>query len=123
MDISISDMSSRKSHKTSPALTPAVFHILLALVEEDRHGLGIADAIEHASDGSMRLGPGTLYRSLKEMTHEGLVVEVAPRGEDPRRKFYRITAPGRKRLEAEALRYDRLVRVARGRNVLPERAP
>lgn len=117
-------MSTRKSDSALGALTPAAFHILLALAEEQRHGLGIADEVEHASDGAMRLGPGTLYRSLKELAAAGLVLEVraAQKGEDPRRKFYRITASGRRSLRAEAERYERWVRVARGRNVLPERA-
>lgn len=103
-------------------LKPAVFHILLALSEQNRHGLGIADEVADATDGAIRLGPGTLYRSLKEITLTGLVDEVpAPQqGEDPRRKFYRITAVGREVLKAEASRYAHIVEVARRRHVLPE---
>ena len=103
-------------------LKPAVFHILLTLSEDDRHGLGIADEVEEATSGAIRLGPGTLYRSLKEMTQDGFVREVAApaRDEDPRRKFYRITEAGREVLEAEASRYERIVEVARSRRVLPE---
>ena len=103
-------------------LKPAVFHILLALSEEDLHGLGIADEVEEATGGAMRLGPGTLYRSLKEMTRDGLVRDApAPaEDEDPRRKFYRITEAGREVLQAEASRYERIVEVARARQVLPE---
>ena len=103
-------------------LKPAVFHILLALSEQHRHGLGIADEVEASTAGSIRLGPGTLYRSLKEMTRDGLVEEAAPPGdgEDPRRKFYRITAAGSALLQSEASRYERIVEVARQRHVLPE---
>ena len=103
-------------------LKPAVFHILLALSEKSQHGLGIADRVERATDGAVRLGPGTLYRSLKEMTREGLVCEIpAPaEDEDPRRKFHRLTEAGRAVLEAEAMRYQRIVDVAKERQVLPE---
>jgi len=108
--------------ETDLPLKPAVFHILLALSEEHRHGLGIADEVEASTAGSIRLGPGTLYRSLKEMTRDGLVEEVPPpqRDEDPRRKFYSITNAGREVLRAEASRYEHIVEVARERHVLPE---
>lgn len=104
------------------AVRPAVFHILLALAREDLHGLGIAKAIDEATDGSMRLGPGTLYRSLKEMATQGLIDEVAapPGGEDPRRRFYSITDEGRATAGAEAGRLAKIVEVARKSRVLPE---
>ncbi|MFW6201824.1 MAG: PadR family transcriptional regulator, partial [Gemmatimonadota bacterium] len=78
------------------SLRPAVFHILLALAERDLHGLGIADWVEEATAGAVDLGPGTLYRSLKELAERGLVRETeAPEaGADPRRKYYAITAEG-----------------------------
>ncbi len=101
---------------------PAVFHILLALAREDLHGLAVAKAIDEATDGSMRLGPGTLYRSLKEMAGEGLIHDVeAPSGsEDPRRRFYRITEEGRALARVEAARLARIVEVARENHVLPD---
>lgn len=106
-----------------PLKTP-VFHILLALSERDLHGLGIADEVEDATDGVVELGPGTLYRSLKEMAERGLIREVeAPEEDaDPRRKYYRITAQGRNVVAAEAARFEQLVRVARERKLLPERS-
>lgn len=105
-------------------LRPAVFHILLALSTRDRHGLGIADAAEEASEGVLELGPGTLYRSLSEMTEAGLVRQVdAPEADaDPRRKYYRITATGRDVLAREASRLQRLVDTVRAHDVLPETA-
>lgn len=114
-------MPSTESQFDSP-LKPAVFHILLALSASAQHGLGIADAVEQATDGAVRLGPGTLYRSLKEMVRDGLVCEIpAPaEDEDPRRKFHQITESGRLVLEAEATRYQRIVEVAKERQVLPE---
>ena len=78
---------------STSSIRPAVFYILLALSREDLHGLGIVKAVDEATVGAVRLGPGTLYRSLKEMAASGLIEEVgAPVGsEDPRRRFYRIT--------------------------------
>lgn len=116
-------MSPESSQLTVPLRAP-VFHILLALSERDLHGLGIADEVERATDGAVDLGPGTLYRSLKEMTGLGLVSETpAPEdGADPRRKYYQITPAGRQVAAAEAARLERLVRVARERDLLPRGA-
>ena len=104
-----------------PMRTP-VFHILLALAREDLHGLGIAQSVDEATEGAVRLGPGTLYRSLKEMTRDGLIAEIeAPHaGDDPRRRYLRITESGRDAVRAEALRLERVVQVARDARVLPE---
>jgi DNA-binding PadR family transcriptional regulator len=114
-------MSSNNIDDALP-LKPAVFHILLVLANADHHGLGIADEVEAATAGAIRLGPGTLYRSLKEMTRDGLLREVPPpcEDEDPRRKFYRITENGRAVLLAEASRYQQIVEVAKQRAVLRE---
>ena len=106
-----------------PPLKPAVLHILLALTRGDLHGLGIADEALAASGGAVRLGPGTLYRSLDEMSGRGLVEKVASSPEDdPRRKYYRITDAGRELLQADVARLAKLVRYARDRDLLPERA-
>lgn len=104
---------------TSPLKTP-VFHILLALTEGDLHGLGIAEWVEDATRGAVELGPGTLYRSLKEMAARGLIDEVdAPvEDADPRRRYYAITPLGRDVVVEEAARLERLVQVARERNLL-----
>ena len=103
---------------------PPVFQILLALAEGPLHGLGIAERVESATDGAMALGPGTLYRSLKEMAGEGLIREVdAPeRDADPRRRYYALTPRGRRVAEEEAVRLERIVGVARARKLLPRRA-
>ena len=103
-------------------LRPAVFYILLALARGDLHGLGIAEAIDEATSGSVTLGPGTLYRSLKEMAADGLISEVtAPlAGDDPRRRFYALTDRGRSVVQVEAERLARIVEVARANQVLPE---
>jgi DNA-binding PadR family transcriptional regulator len=102
-------------------LRPAVFHILLALAGGELHGLGIAESVDEATTGSVKLGPGTLYRSLKEMVRDGLIGEVpAPsEGEDPRRRFYSISKRGRTLVQAEAERLAHIVDVARLNRVLP----
>lgn len=107
-----------------PSLKPAVFHILLALGDRDLHGLGIADRVEETTRGAVDLGPGTLYRSLKEMVQLGLIRETgSPEPDaDPRRRYYAITPLGRRSVAAEAARLERLVQVARERKLLPERA-
>lgn len=100
-----------------------VFHILLALAEGELHGLGIADWVATATEGAVDLGPGTLYRSLKEMTTRGLIRETDPpeADADPRRRYYAITPEGRDRVASEAVRLEHLVEVARARNLLPRR--
>lgn len=104
------------------ALRPAVFHILLALAREDLHGLGIAQAVDEATGGTVVLGPGTLYRSLKEMARDGLIhAAAAPTADDdPRRRFYGISERGREVVRAEAERLAGIVDVARRNRVLPE---
>ena len=103
-------------------LRPAAFNILLALAGADLHGLGIAQEVERITAGAMTLGPGTLYRSLKEMARDGLIREVgAPESDaDPRRKYYRATAAGRRVLAEQAARLELLVEAARARDVLPD---
>lgn len=114
-------MSYGKAPSETP-LKPAVLHILLALSRGPRHGLGIADAAEELSGGEVRLGPGTLYRSLREMDEEGLVEQTESPDADPRRKYYRMTELGLEALRAETERLARIVDVARRHRVMPEDA-
>jgi len=99
-------------------LTPAVFHILLALFDEDRHGFGIAKDIETRTSGRVSLGPGTLYGTLDRMAETGLVEPVKDDGSDARRRYHRITPLGRAAAKAEALRLQELVTIARDKAVL-----
>jgi len=104
-------------------LTPAVFHILLALADADRHGYGIAQELAERTEGRVRLGPGTLYGTLVRMTEAGLVVEkdkskTAKSSFDERRRYYRITPFGRDVARAEARRLANLVQVARAKALL-----
>src|SRR5688572_3018126 len=78
-------------------LPPATFHILLALVEGERHGYAIIQDVEARTDGELRLSAGTLYRSVARMVEQGLIAEVvkrATRQDDERRRYYRITPLG-----------------------------
>ncbi len=110
---------------TDHKLTTASFHILLALADADRHGLGIVDEVERRTDGEVKLGPGILYGSIKKMVGVGLIEESAkrpaPELDDPRRRYYRITEPGRRAMQAEAQRWAQVVQVARDKDVLDER--
>ena len=106
-------------------LTPAVFHILLALADEDRHGYGIMQDVFEQTGGAMDMGPGTLYGSIKRMLEAGLVEEageapdpaLGPGSGEERRRYYRITALGRKNMRSEAERLAAAVKVARARKV------
>ena len=107
-------------------LQPAVFHILMALAEDDRHGYAIIQAIAERTDGRIRMSAGTLYRSIHRMLEEGLVVEIdqrpRPEEDDERRRYYRITPFGRKAARAEAQRLADLVTLARASGLAPKKA-
>lgn len=108
-------------------LTPAVLHILLALADGDQHGYAIAQAVEALTDGTVRMGPGTLYGSIGRMVTSGLIEEsTRPRarpGDDARRRFYRMTTLGRRVLEAETDRLARVVALARAKHILRRPEP
>ena len=107
-------------------LTPAVFHILLALSDSERHGYGISKEVAARTDGAVRLGPGTLYGTLTRLLAADLVAETAPpdpraTASDHRRRYYRLTPLGRAVARAEARRLADLVSVARAKAMLPAR--
>lgn len=108
---------------TSP-LTPAVFHILLALSTGERHGYGIMKQVEADSQERVTMGPGTLYGSLKRMLDAGLVKEsdkrIDPEMDDERRIYYQITGIGAEALAAELERYKRIVTLAQERKLYPK---
>ena len=110
-----------------PPMPPATFQILMALVDGERHGYSIMREAAERSDGAVRLGPGTLYGSLKRMLESGLVEESGERPDpelgDERRRYYRITDLGMTAARAEARRLDRVVRAARRKKLIgPEPA-
>ena len=114
---------------TSPAplpyqpLTPAVFHILLALADGEKHGYAIMKDVEIQTRGNVKMGPGTLYGSIKRMTSAGLIRETDerpdPEMDDERRRYYRLTAIGQSVVNAESQRLEAAVRAARSKHVLP----
>jgi DNA-binding PadR family transcriptional regulator len=105
-------------------LPAATFHILLAVADDERHGYGIIQDVAARTNGSLRLSPGTLYRSIQRMLEQGLLVEVKERpatpDDDERRRYYRITPLGRLVAEAEARRLVQLVDMARAARFVPE---
>jgi DNA-binding PadR family transcriptional regulator len=105
-------------------LTPAVFNILLALANGEMHGYGIMLEIEQFTGGTLRLGPGTLYRSIKQMLADGLIAESGERPDpsldDERRRYYRLTDLGKRVAQAETRRLAELVAVAQRRRLLIE---
>ena len=104
-------------------LTPAVFHILLALADGEKHGYAIMREVGERTGGGVRMGPGTLYGSIQRMLHDGLIIEMRDRvdsvhGEE-RRRYYRLTGFGQRVLQAEAERLEHLVRIAQSKRILP----
>jgi DNA-binding PadR family transcriptional regulator len=103
-------------------LTPAVFHILLALADGERHGYGIMQEVAELTNQQFVMGPGTLYGTLKRMLESQLIEECGERSDpnlnDERRRYYRITRQGQRTAAAEADRLRTLLRVARDKSLL-----
>jgi DNA-binding PadR family transcriptional regulator len=106
--------------RTLDPLPSAAFHILLALADEDLHGYGIMRQVAEQTGNKVRLGPGTLYGSIKTLLEAELIDELDERVAEPgaeRRRYYRITTAGRKRAAAEAARMAAALRIARAKRV------
>ncbi len=102
--------------KTFLPLSQAQFHVLVALTEGERHGYAIMQAVEGPSSGVVRMGPATLYGTLKKLVDQGLAEELAHRpgpDDDQRRRYYRMTGLGQQVCAAEVDRLASLVRIAR----------
>ena len=116
-----------KSNQTTPEsflpLSPPVFHILMALVDEERHGYGIMQEVKNRTSGQVRLVPGTLYGAIKRLLQRALIEESGERPDpelnDERRRYYRLTDLGRRVLTAEAARLAQLVKQAQAKQLLP----
>jgi DNA-binding PadR family transcriptional regulator len=110
-------------------LTPVTLNILLALADEERHGYGIGVEVRERTGGRMRLGPGTLYGTLKRMVDSGLVEESESLPEEldagtrpydaERRRYYRLTGFGERVLAAELSRLEGVVRTAQEKGLFP----
>src|SRR5262245_12867921 len=102
-------------------MSPQTFHILLALADRDLHGYAIIQDVAARTDGAMRLTASTLYAALKRLLDEQWIRELdaRPGADDPRRRYYRITAAGRAAGRAEAARLSDLAEMARAKRWLP----
>jgi DNA-binding PadR family transcriptional regulator len=107
-------------------LPPVTFHILIALADAERHGYAIIQEVAARTGGAVKLGAGTLYRSIQRMLEQGLIVETedrpAPELDDERRRNYRITRFGTEVARAEAARLAQLVKLARASGFAPGKA-
>lgn len=116
--------------KTDPEsllpLTPAVFHVLLALAGGERHGYAIMQEVAEQTHGQIKMGPGTLYGTVKRLLAARLIEESDerpdPHLDDDRRRYYRLSAVGEQVVKAEARRYAELVALARGKKLLGKTA-
>ena len=107
-------------------LPPATLHILMSLADGDRHGYAIIQEVAARTSGQVKLGAGTLYRSIARMLEQGLIEELrerpAPEHDDERRRYYRITPFGAAVARAEARRLQDLVKLARASGFVPRNA-
>ena len=104
-------------------LPTAVFHILIALADRDRHGYSIMQDIAARTGGKVQMSAGTLYSSIRRMLEQGLIEEMNespdPASTDERRRYYRLTRFGRRVAAAEVERLTALVREARATGLVP----
>jgi DNA-binding PadR family transcriptional regulator len=119
-------MAKDRSPEQFLPLTPAMFHILLSLADRERHGYEIMREVDERTERKVRLGPGTLYGSIKRMLANGLVEELDerpdPQLDDERRRYYRLTDFGYRIAVAEAERLAALVKMARSKKLLSSRS-
>jgi DNA-binding PadR family transcriptional regulator len=104
-------------------LTPAVFYILFALAEGEKHGYAIMKEVETVSGGQFTMGPGTLYTTIQRLLQVALIEETStPSDSERRRRYYRLSRSGRQAFEAELNRMESLVRSAQRRKLVPRGA-
>jgi DNA-binding PadR family transcriptional regulator len=104
-------------------LTPAVFFILFALADGEKHGYAIMQQVGVLSDGKVRMGPGTLYTTIQRLLELSLIEETTTNDErDERRRYYRLTRAGKAILQAEIGRMDAVLRIAQQKKLVPDHA-
>ena len=115
-------MPDNAANTPNQPLTPAVFHILLALADGEKHGYAIMKDVEAQTSGQLKMGPGTLYGSIKRMLAGGLIAETDERPDmaldDERRRYYHLTTQGQAVVAAESRRLALAVKVAQQKKVL-----
>ncbi|HXA07971.1 MAG TPA: PadR family transcriptional regulator [Bryobacteraceae bacterium] len=103
-------------------VTPAMFNVLLALVDGEKHGYAILKEVTEQAQGEVRLSTGTLYGIIKRLLAEGLIAESRTRPaaemDDSRRRYYRVTQTGRELAAAEAVRMEKLIARARAKRLI-----
>ena len=112
--------------EASAPLTPAMFHVLLALAGDDLHGYAILKEVELRTGGEVKLSTGTLYGIIKRLLNDGLIIERRERPsahDDERRRYYRLTPQGHQVAAAEAERLEKVVALARSRHLLKRTQP
>jgi DNA-binding PadR family transcriptional regulator len=109
-------------NESQAPLTPAMFNVLLALSDGDKHGYAILKDVEAQTDGEVQLSTGTLYGIIKRLVNDGLIIEARRRPpaaeDDQRRRYYRLTAEGRQVAVAEAQRMEKLIERARAKRLI-----
>lgn len=107
-------------------LSPAFFHILVALADRDRHGYSIMQDVAFRTEGKVQLSPGTLYSSIRRMLEDGLIEELRespdPQSTDERRRYYHLTRLGRRVAAAEVDRLTSLVQQAHATGLVPRKS-
>ncbi len=115
-------MTAAHTPETHRPLRPAVFHILLALADGDRHGYAIKKEVEERTSGAVRMGPGTLYESIQRMEESDLIEESdrrpGPADDKAQRRYYRLTPHGEAMLRAEVTRLADVLDYAKTKPIL-----
>jgi len=105
-------------------LSLSVFHILLSLADQERHGYGIMKETAARTDGKVRLGPGILYGNIKRLIEDGLIEKSQerrdPELDDERRRYYRLAQFGQRVIVAETRRLASLIGMARSKRLLSD---
>jgi DNA-binding PadR family transcriptional regulator len=123
VDIHKKDTQSERDQGSISPLQPSAFLILLAIGRGQAHGYAIMQEIEQLSGGQLRMGPGTLYRSVQRMLVDNLIEEIEEQGSeggDERRRVYRLTKLGLSVVREEGLRLDVLLKAAKARGLTPK---
>ena len=110
-----------KTPEPAAPLTPAMFQILLALADGEKHGYAIMQQTTQLSDGRFRMGPGTLYTTIQRLLELSLIEEIAEKSApESRRRYYRLTRNGRALLEIEINRLGAVLQLASEKRLWPQ---